>query len=85
MVKNLNIMLEKGKGPVLGKLRTTQLVESNFQLLIIIFVNERMVGVIETDERISKGNCRSRKGHSIDDLMLKKDYHAIAACKAWRK
>ena len=53
-------MLQKGKGPVLGKLRTMQLVEADFQLLIRIFLNERMVGLIETDERISKGNYGSR-------------------------
>ena len=72
MVKILNIMLEKVKGPVLGKLRTTQLVDECFQFLMIIFVNERMVGVIEKDETISKGNYGSRKGYSIDDLVLEK-------------
>ena len=51
----LNNMLEKGKGPVLGKLRTIQLVEADFQLLMRIFTTERMVGVIEMDKRISKG------------------------------
>ena len=51
-----NIILEKGKGPVLGKLRTIQLVEVFFQLLMRIFVNERMARVIETDNIISKGN-----------------------------
>ena len=56
MVKKLNIVLEKGKVPVLGKLRVMQLVEADFQLLMRIFVNERIVGVIETDKRISKLN-----------------------------
>ena len=37
-----------------------------------IFVNEIMVGLIDTDEIISKGNYRSRKGCSIDDLTLEK-------------
>ena len=54
-------MLEKGKGPVLGKLRTTQLVEVDFQLLMRIFVNERMVGVIETDKIILKVKYGSKK------------------------
>ena len=36
------------------------------------FVNERIVGLIETDEKISKGNYVSSKGCSIDDLMLEK-------------
>ena len=57
---------------MLGKLRTTQLVEADLQLLMIIFVNERMIGVIETVERISKGNRGSIKGRSIEDLMLEK-------------
>ena len=54
--KTLNIVLEKGKVSALGKLRTTQLVEVDFQLLMRIFANEIMVGVIETDKRISKEN-----------------------------
>ena len=45
-LKILSMMLEKGKGPVLEKLRTTQLVEANFQLLMRFFSNERMVRVI---------------------------------------
>ena len=55
-LKILNTMLEKGKGPRLGKLRTSKLVEADFQLLMRVFVNEIMVGLIETDERIYKGN-----------------------------
>ena len=35
-----------------------------------IFVNERMVGAIKTDEILSKRNYRSTKGCSIDDLIL---------------
>ena len=53
--KVLNTMLEKGKGLVLGKLRTPQLIEADFQMLIRAFSNERMAGKIEKDERISKG------------------------------
>ena len=37
-----------------------------------IFVNERMAGLVETIERIPKGNCGSRKGCSIDDWILEK-------------
>ena len=51
-LKIVDIMLEKGEGPVLGKLRITQLVEVDFQLLMRIFLNERMAGVIETDDRM---------------------------------
>ena len=48
-------MLEKVKGPELGKLRTMRLIEAEFQMLTQIFANERMAGKIEKDERISKG------------------------------
>ena len=41
------------------------------------FVNENG-GLIETDEIIHKGNYGSRKGCSIDDLMLEKYFHEIA-------
>ena len=34
--------------------------------------NEIMVGSIETDEIISKGNYGSKKGYSIYDLILEK-------------
>ena len=37
-----------------------------------VFVDERMVGLIETDEIISKGNYGSIKVYSIDDLILEK-------------
>ena len=65
-------MLEKGKGPLLGKLRTMQLVEEDFQLLMRVFINEIMVGLIDTDEIISKVYWGSRKGHYADDLILEK-------------
>ena len=54
-LKILNIMLEKGKGLLLGKLRTTKLVEANFKLLMRVFIIERIIGLIETDE-IFEGN-----------------------------
>ena len=55
-LKILNMMLEKGKGPFLGKLRAMKSLEEYLQLLMIFFVNERMTGVIEMDEIIFKGN-----------------------------
>ena len=41
-MKELNVMLEKGKGPVLGKLRTMKLIEVDFQMPMRTFTNERM-------------------------------------------
>ena len=71
-LKTLVVMIEKGKGPVLGKLRTIQLIEADLQLLMRIFVNDRNKGSIETDERISKSDCGSRPGYSIQDAILEK-------------
>ena len=45
-IKALNAMSEKGNGPVLGKLRTMQLIEADFKMLMRIFENERMAGKI---------------------------------------
>ena len=61
-LKILNTMLEKEKGQLLGKLRTMQLVEVDFQLIMRVFMNERMAGLIETDKIISKGNYDQEKG-----------------------
>ena len=53
-LKKLNIMHEKGKGQLIVKLRTIQLAEIDFQLLMRVFLNDRMVGLTETEENISK-------------------------------
>ena len=50
-----------------------------------VFVNEKMIGLIEKDEIISKGNCGSRKGHSIDDLILEKRVLHDCSIKTWKK
>ena len=71
-LKALDITLEKGKGPVLGKLRTIQLIEADFQMLMCIFINMRGVESIERDPRLSKYNFDSRKNYSIDEVLLKK-------------
>ena len=45
-------MTEKGKGPVLGKLRTIQLIEADLKLIMILFVNVRNKDSKESDERV---------------------------------
>ena len=65
-------MLEKVKGPVLGKLRTIKLLEAGLQLIMKLFVSIRNKGNIESDERISKSNYGSRLGCSIEDAILEK-------------
>ena len=45
----LDIILDKGKGPVLRKLRIIQLIEADLQILMHIFVGYRNKGEIEKD------------------------------------
>ena len=71
-MKVLDIMLDKGKGIIIGKLRTIQLVEADLQLLMRIFVGNRTSGLIKDDPSISKFNFRSRKLYSIDEAILEK-------------
>ena len=46
----LDVMLKKGKGLVLDKLRTIQLIEADLQLLIWIFITLRNTDSIERDK-----------------------------------
>ena len=41
-IKLLDVTLEKVKGPILGKLRTTQIIEADLQLVMRIFVAGRI-------------------------------------------
>ena len=58
-IKILDVMLEKGKGLVLGNLKTIQLIEANFQLIIRVFITLRNQQAIENNRRLSKFNFRS--------------------------
>jgi len=71
-MKILDVTIEKGKGPVLGKLRTIQLIEANLQLVMRILVNNRNKYRIERDSRIAKSNYESRPRYSIDNAILEK-------------
>ena len=64
-IKVLDVILEKGKGPVLGKLRTIQLIEADLQLLMRIYIGERNKEVIENDQHLSKFNYGSRANYLI--------------------
>jgi len=57
---------------VLGKLRTIQLIEADFQLLMRIFLKVRNKGQIERDYRLSKFNFGSRLTYVIDKALLEK-------------
>ena len=65
-------MLDKGKGLIIGKLRMIQLIEANLQLLMRIFLESRIEGFIEKNNRISKFNFGSRKFFSIEEAILEK-------------
>ena len=68
----LDAILEKGKGPVLGKLRIIELIEGDLQIIIRMYVGWRNNKNIKSDSRLSKFNFRSRKHYSIDSALLEK-------------
>ena len=68
----LDVMLDKDKGPIIGKLRMIQLIEADLQLLMRIFLGSRIEGFIEKDNRISKFNFGLRKFFSIEEAILEK-------------
>ena len=71
-VKILDIVIKKGKEPILGKLRTIQLIKADLQLLMRIFMGSSNKDLIEKDHRISKSNFGPRKHYSIKIVILKK-------------
>ena len=68
----LDVMIEKGKGSRINKLRVIQIVEADLQLLMRIFLGIWLESKLEEDERLSKPNYGSRKGFSIDSALLEK-------------
>ena len=71
-LKILDVMLEKGKGPILRKLRTRQLIEVDLQMIMRVFINGRTRNNTISNKQIPKANCRSHRGYSIDNLILEK-------------
>ena len=68
----LDIIIEKGKGPVLRKLRIIELIEGDLQIIVRIYIGWRNDSNIKIDERLSKFNFGSRKHYSIDSALLEK-------------
>ena len=66
------MILDKGKGPIVGKLRMIQLIEADLQLLIRIFLRGKNIRSIEKDIRISKYNFGSQKNYIIEEAILEK-------------
>ena len=65
-------MLEKGKGPVIGKLRCITLIEGDLQLNMRIHLRAENEELIENDSRFSTANYGSRKNYSIETALLQK-------------
>ena len=70
----LDIVIEKGKGNRIRKLRVTQKIEADLQLLMRIFLGFIIVSNYENDRRTSKHDCGSRKGNLIDSSLLEKRF-----------
>ena len=71
-IKILDVMLGKGKGMIIGKLRTITLIEADLQLIMRIYFDDQEEEIIESDERFSKANYGSRKNYSIESAILEK-------------
>ena len=71
-IKLLAVILEKGKGPIIGKLRTLQLIEGDLQILMRIFIGGRNDENLDSDSRLSTFNYGSRKNYSIETALLEK-------------
>ena len=68
----LDVILEKGKGPLLGKLRIIELIEGDMQIITRMHVGARNDENVEIDNRMSKHNFGSRKWYSIESAILEK-------------
>ena len=68
----LETILEKGKGPLLGKLRNITLIEGDLQMMMRLHLNSEKEEFIETDSCFSKANYGSRKKYSIEIVLLEK-------------
>jgi len=82
--KILDVMLNKGKGMILGKLRTITLIEADIQYIMRIVLNDGETERIENDERFSKSNYGSRKNYAIESALLEKRLvfdNSIITCK----
>ena len=66
-------MLDKGKGPVLGKLWIIDLIEGDLQLIIRLHAELRNNRNIKKDSRLSHSNFWSQQNYSIESTLLEKD------------
>ena len=66
------MILEKGKGPIIGKLWMIQLIEADLQLLMRIFIGGRVENAIKNNQRVSKFNYGSCTNYLIENATLEK-------------
>ena len=66
------MIIEKGHGPILDKIRIIQLIEANLQLVTRILINNRNKPAIKNDKRLSKCNYGSQPLYSIENTILEK-------------
>ena len=65
-------ILEKGKGPVLGKLCSITLIEVDLQIMMCMHLKSDKEEMIEKDKHFFKANYGSWKNYSIETALLEK-------------
>lgn len=68
----LETFIEKGMGPLLGKLRNLQLIKGDLQIMMRMFLSAEETQTIENDDRFSKANYGSRRNYSVETATLEK-------------
>ena len=63
--------MEKGKGPILGKLRNITLIEGDLQINMRIQLNSKLEELIEKDNCFLTASFGSRKNYAIEMAILK--------------
>ena len=68
----LDVMIGKGKGMLLGKLRIITLIEADLQCIMRTCLGDNDEEIIEKDRQFSKANHGSRRNYSIETALLEK-------------
>ena len=68
----IDATLEKGKGSIIGKLKTIMLIEGDLQILMRKYLRSKSKELIEKSTRFSKANYESRKFFLIETMILEK-------------
>ena len=71
-IKIVETTLEKGKGPIIGKLRNIILIEGDLQIAMRIHVNSDEEELIENGSRFSSTDFGSRNNYNVAAAILYK-------------